>query len=41
VIIPIHHYVSRSLVRSDVGGFFPNIMDWHPPRGLFRTEVHR
>ena len=33
-IIPIYHYVSRSMAKPWVKGFHRNVLDWHPPRWL-------
>jgi oligopeptide transport system substrate-binding protein len=41
VIIPVFHYVSRSLVRRGVLGFYPNVLDWHPPKGIRILEDQR
>lgn len=40
-LIPVYHYVSRSLVRRGIDGFHPNILDWHPPEFLRITEPRR
>jgi oligopeptide transport system substrate-binding protein len=37
-ILPVYHYVSRNLVRRDLGGFHENVMDWHPIGALFRRS---
>jgi oligopeptide transport system substrate-binding protein len=37
-MIPIYYYVSKSLVRPEVGGYRPNIMNVHPTRHLYLKE---
>ena len=37
-VIPLFHDVTRILVRPDIEGFFPNLMDEHPPRFLRRKR---
>lgn len=34
-MIPIYYYVSKSLVKPEVGGFQPNVMNVHPTRHLW------
>lgn len=38
VIIPLYYYVSRHLVRRDVGGFEDNLMDVHLSRWLYLKQ---
>ena len=37
VIIPIYHYVSRHLVKTDIKGYRPNPLDHHYSRYLYRN----
>ena len=39
VIMPLYHYVSRSLKHGGVDGWWTNVLDWHPPQFLaFKDE---
>jgi oligopeptide transport system substrate-binding protein len=41
VVIPIYHYVSRHLVKPDIGGYQANPLDHHYSRYLYRKAPSR
>lgn len=34
-MIPVYYYVSKSLVKPEVGGYLPNVMNVHPSRHMY------
>lgn len=39
-MIPIYYYVSKALVKPEVGGYEPNVMNVHPSRHLYFRDAH-
>lgn len=37
-LIPIYYYVSKALVKPEIGGYVPNVMNVHPSRHLYFKE---